>query len=102
MEFETGNLKPETGKSESVESGCLKTDALLILLLPHAEHDAGGGAGAVHGYGVVYFAEREGVGDEAVEGHFTGFDEVDEAGNFKIWGCATAVGAFEDFFEVEW
>ena len=70
-------------------------------LLPHAEHDAGGGAGAVHGDGFVNFVEREGVGDEAVEGHFAGSDEVDEAGNFKIGGYAAAVGAFEDFFVVE-
>ena len=69
---------------------------------PHAEHDAGGGAGAVHGYGVVDFVERECVGNEAVEGHFSGLDELDEAGNLEIGGCAAAVGAFEDFFEVEW
>ena len=55
----------------------------------------------MHGDGVVDFVEREGVGDEAIEGHFAGLDEVDEAGNFKIGGYATAVGAFEDFFEVE-
>ena len=72
-----------------------------FLPLPHAEHDAGGGAGAVHGYGVVDFVEREGVGNEAVEGHFSGLDEVDEAGNLEIGGCAAAVGAFEDFFEME-
>ena len=68
---------------------------------PHAEHDAGGGAGAVHSYGVVDFIEWEGLGDEAVEGHFSGLDEVDEAGNLEIGGCAAAVGAFEDFFEME-
>ena len=68
---------------------------------PHAEHDAGGGAGAVHGDGVVDFVERKSVGNEAVEGHFSGLDEVDEAGDFEIGGCAAAVGAFEDFFEME-
>ena len=70
-------------------------------LLPHAKNDAGGGSGAVHGDGFINFVEREGVGDEAVEGHFTGLDEVDEAGNLEIGGCAAAVGAFKDFFEVE-
>lgn len=74
----------------------------FLSLLPHAEHDAGSGAGAVHGYGVVDFVEWEGVGDEAVEGHFAGLDEVDEAGDLEVGGCAAAVGAFEDFFEVEW
>jgi len=73
-----------------------------LSLLPHAEHDSGGGTGAVHGYGVVDFVEREGVGNEAVEGHFTGLDEVDEAGDLEVGGCAAAVGAFEDFFEMEW
>lgn len=72
-----------------------------LSLLPHAEHDAGGGAGAVHGDSVVDFIEREGVGDEAVEGHFASVDEVDEAGNLEIGRCAAAVGAFEDFFEME-
>lgn len=74
----------------------------FLSLLPHAEHDAGSGAGAVHGYGVVDLIEREGVGNEAVEGHFAGLDEVDEAGNLEIGRRAAAVGAFEDFFEVEW
>ena len=55
----------------------------------------------MHGYGVVDFVEREGVGDEAVEGHFAGLDEVDKAGNLEIGGCTAAVGAFEDFFEME-
>ena len=68
---------------------------------PHAEHDAGSGAGAVHGDGVVDFVQWKGVGDEAVEGHFAGLDEVDEAGNLEIGRRAAAVGAFEDFFEVK-
>jgi len=55
----------------------------------------------VHGYGVVDLVEREGVGNEAVEGHFAGLDEVDEAGDLEVGGCAATVGAFEDFFEVE-
>jgi len=68
---------------------------------PHAEHDSGCGAGAVHGDGFINFVEREGVGDEAIEGHFAGLDEVDEAGDFDIRRNAAAVGAFEDFFEME-
>jgi len=56
----------------------------------------------MHGDGIVDFVEREGVGNEAVEGHFSGLEEVDEAGNLEVGGCAAAVGAFEDFFEVEW
>ncbi len=88
--------------------GIVKCPALSTLhfhfflsLFPHTEHDAGGGAGAVHGYGVVDFVERKSVGNEAIEGHFSGLDKVDEAGNLEIWRCAAAVGAFEDFFEME-
>lgn len=55
----------------------------------------------MHGDGVVDLVEREGVGDEAIEVHFAGLDEVDETGNLEIGGHAAAVGAFEDFFEVE-
>ena len=74
---------------------------LSLSLSPHAEHDPGGGAGAVHSDGVIDFVEREGVGDEAVECHFTSLDEVDEPGNLKVGRCAAAVGAFKDFFEME-
>ena len=88
--------------------GIVKCPALSTLhfhfflsLFPHTEHDAGGGARAMHSYGVIDFVEREGVGNEAVEGHFSGLDEVDEAGNLEIGSCAAAVGAFKDFFEME-
>lgn len=68
---------------------------------PHPENDAGGGAGAVGGDGFVDLAERKFVGDKAVEGHFVGADEVDEAGDLDVGRNAAAVGAGEDFFEVE-
>ena len=55
----------------------------------------------MHGNGVIDFVEREGVGDKAVEGHFVGLDEVDEARNLDVGCDAAAVGAFEDFFEME-
>ena len=90
------NVKPETGK-KSLQRVHGKSGSFPLTfqvshfrfpppfsLCPHAEHDAGGGARAVHGDGVVNFVEREGMGDKAVEGHFAGLDEVDEAGNLKI------------------
>ncbi len=55
----------------------------------------------MHGDGVVDFVEWEGVGNEAVKCHFASLDKVDEAGNLEIGRRAAAVGAFEDFFEVE-
>jgi len=55
----------------------------------------------MHDDSVVDFVEWEGVGDKAVEGHFAGLDEVDEARNLDVGCDAAAVGAFEDFFEVE-
>ena len=78
-----GNLKPETGNASGLHSSsCYSTlifrFQVFFLLLPHLEHDAGGGAGAVHGDGIVDLLEREGVGDEAVETHFAGLDEVNE------------------------
>ena len=110
-EFETGDWKkvmtarPMVNPALSTHfpvSGFPFQVFFSLSLPPHAENDAGGGAGAVHGDGVVDFVEREGVGDEAVEVHFAGLDEVDEAGNLEIGGYAAAVGAFEDFFEMKW
>ena len=53
------------------------------------------------GDGFVDLRQRELVGDESVESHFVGADEVDEAGDFEIGRNAAAVGAFKDFFEME-
>ena len=55
----------------------------------------------MHGDGIVDLLEREGVGDEAVETHFACLDEVNEPWYLEIRGNTAAVGAFEDFFEVE-
>ena len=63
----------------------------FLSLFPHAEHDAGGGAGAVHGDGIVDLLEREGVGDEAVEAHFAGLDEVNEPWDLEVRGNTAAV-----------
>lgn len=68
---------------------------------PHPEDDAGGGAGTVGGDGFVDLAEREFVGDKSIKCHSADADEVDEAGDFEIGRDAAAVGAFEDFFEME-
>ena len=45
----------------------------------------------MHSDGIVDLLEREGVGDEAVEAHFTCLDEVDESGNFHIRRNTAAV-----------
>jgi len=70
-------------------------------LFPHLQHDSCCLAGAEGGDGFVDLVEGERVGDEPVETHFSKAHKVDEAGDFEIRRDAAAVGAFEDFFEVE-